>query len=130
MKSVTLCASNRFSKQAESFIAELRKHGVVVYSPHFYTANYGGLAKVEGHNKKFIAMGLTLDHFSKIRRGDVVFIYNEDGYSGNSVTLEIGFATALDKPIYALSNKDEEACRDILFAGYAATPEELIQVLQ
>jgi len=130
MKTVTICSSNRFAKEALAFGAKLKKLGVIVYEPHYYTHNYGGLEKVKGHDKRFIAMGLTHDHFHKIRKGDVTFIYNKDGYSGNSVTLEIGFATALGKPIYALSDQDAETCRDILFTRYADTPEKLAKLLK
>jgi nucleoside 2-deoxyribosyltransferase len=130
MKSVVICSSNRFANKADKFGKELEKLGVNVLAPHFYTKNYGGLEKVKDHNKKFIAMGLTHDHFNKIRKSDVVFIYNEDGYSGNSVTLELGFAVALGKSIYALSDKDPETCRDILFSGYAKTPKELIKFIK
>ena len=45
---------------------------------------------------------------------DVVFVFNQDGYAGNSTTLEIGYAVALGKPIYAFS-KDPELCRRVLF---------------
>lgn len=130
MRTVTICSSNRFAGEVEEFAKKLRALGVPVLVPHYYTANYGGLEKVEkNHDKRFIAMGLTLDHFQKIRKCDVIFIYNKDGYSGNSTTLEIGYATALGKVIYALSDKDNEICRDILFEGYAATPEELVKRL-
>lgn len=130
MKSVTICASNRFAAEVIKFAEQLKKLGVNVLIPHFYTHNYGGLEKIKDHNKKFLAMGLTHDHFHKIRKGDVVFFYNKDGYSGPSVTLELGYATALNKPTYALSDKDVEVCRDILFEGYAKTPKELIKYLK
>jgi nucleoside 2-deoxyribosyltransferase len=130
MKSVTICSSNRFAKEAIEFSEKLKKLGVNVYVPHYYTFNYGGLEKVQDHNKKFIAMGLTHDHFNKIKKGDVTFIFNKDGYSGNSVTLELGYATALGKTIYALSDKDTETCRDILFSGYASTPDKLAKLLK
>lgn len=130
MKSVTICSSNRFADEAEKFGKELKKLGVNVLIPHFYTKNYGGLEKIKDHNKKFIAMGLTHDHFNKIRKSDTVFIFNKNGYSGNSTTLELGFAAALGKPVYALSDKDPETCRDILFSGYAKTPKELVKFLK
>lgn len=130
MKSVTVCSSNRFQKEADAFANKLRKLGVEVFSPHFYTANHGSLEEVKNHDKQFLAMGLTLDHFKKIRKGDVVFIYNKDGYSGYSVSMELGYATALDKPVYAFSTKDPETCRDVLYDGYAKTPEELLKFLK
>ncbi len=130
MKSVTICASNKFAKEVDAFAQKLRKKGVIVLTPHFYSAMYGDFETVKAHHKKFIALGLTLDHFHKICKADVVFIYNKNGYSGNSVTLEIGYATALGKPLYAFSAKDSEVCRDILFEGYADTPEELLKFLK
>ena len=61
---------------------------------------------------------------------DIIFIYNKGGYSGNSTTLEIGYAVALGKPIYALSDKDEELCRRVLIKGVTNTPKELIKKLK
>ncbi|MES2215810.1 MAG: hypothetical protein V4481_00755 [Patescibacteria group bacterium] len=130
MKSVTICASNRFAPEVEKFATKLRKLGVVVLIPHFYTHNHGDLEKTSGHDKRFLAMGLTHDHFQKIRKTDVTFVYNKDGYSGYSVSMEIGFSVALAKRVYALSDKDPETCRDVLFDGYAKTPEELIKFLK
>jgi len=129
MKSVTISSSNRFAKEALEFAEKLRELGVTVFTPHFYTYHHVSLEEVNDHNKRYLAMGLTHDHFQKIRKGDTTFIFNKDGYIGNSTTLELGYAVALGKTVYALSDKDEEVCRDILFDGYAATPEELAKKL-
>ncbi len=129
MKSVTICASNRFAVEADAFATGLRKLGVSVFTAHFYTHNYGDLEKVKGHDRRFIAMGLTQDHFHKIRKADAVFIFNKGGYAGYSVSMEIGFAVALNKRIYALTN-DPETCRDVLFDGYAKTPAALVKLLK
>ncbi len=130
MKSVVICSSNKFAKEALAFAESLRKAGVVVFVPHFYTATVGDIEKVREVDRKFVAMGLTHDHFYKIRLADVVFIYNKDGYVGNSVTMEIGYGVALNKPIYALSDKDEEICRVTLFSGICKTPAELVKKLK
>ena len=130
MKSVVICGSNKFAKEALTFAESLQKAGVVVFSPHFYTATVGDIADVRDVDRKFVAMGLTHDHFYKIRLADVVFIYNKDGYVGNSVTMEVGYAVALSKPIYALSDKDTELCRTILFSGICATPQKLAKNLK
>jgi nucleoside 2-deoxyribosyltransferase len=129
MKSVVTCGSRRFKTEIRKFEAELTKAGVVVYPPYLHEG------KDEWNNlseqyKKFIVLGLTHDHFYKIRMADVVFIYNKDGYSGVSTTLEIGYSVALGKPIYALSDKDEELCRLVLFRGIVKTPKELIKKLK
>ena len=103
--------------------------GVVVYSPYLHEG------KDEWNNlseqyKKFTALGLTHDHFYKVKMADVVFVYNKNGYSGVSTTLELGYAVALGKPIYALSDKDKELCRLVLFRGFIKTPKELIKILK
>lgn len=74
--------------------------------------------------------GLTHDHFYKIKMADVVFIYNEQGYIGTSTTLEIGYAVALGKPIYALSQDSEEICRNILIRDIVKSPDDLVKVLR
>lgn len=51
---------------------------------------------------------------------DVVFVFNKDGYAGNSTTLEIGYSVALGKPIYALKFKLESTSLAI-FEKEAAT---------
>lgn len=130
MKSVVICSSARFAKEVREFAQKLRDLGVVVYQPHLYRASGGNWEAIADFDKKFVALGLTHDHFQKIRMADVVFVYNQDGYVGNSTTLEIGYAKALDKPIYALINKDEEICRYILFSGFTSTPEELVKYLK
>jgi hypothetical protein len=33
--------------------------------------------------KDFVALGLTHNHFYKIRMAEVVFVYSKDGYIGN-----------------------------------------------
>ncbi|TKB49168.1 TIR domain-containing protein [Ferrimonas aestuarii] len=38
----------------------------------------------------------------RIDQSDITFIVNFDGYVGKSVTLDIGYALGVDKPIYAL----------------------------
>ena len=129
MKSVVICCSNKFAKEASAFAAKLRDLGVNVMEPHFYDAGGGDWSRVHAFDKQFLAVGLTHDHFQKIRTGDLVFFYNKDGYFGNSTTLELGFATALGKPVYALSDKDSELCRKILIRQFVAAPEELIKFL-
>lgn len=40
-------------------------------------------------------------HLENIRKSDAVYIFNKGSYLGPAVTVEIGFALALGKPIYA-----------------------------
>jgi len=129
MRSVVLCGSRRFKPEMREFAKRLKEYGVVVYEPYLHSGQeeWEGLSE---EYRRFIALGLTHDHFYKIRMADVVFIYNKDGYSGNSTTLEIGYAIAAGKPLYALSADDEELCRRVLFREALRTPDELVKRLQ
>ncbi len=129
MKTVVLCGSRRFKPGIRKFAAGLKKLGVVVYEPYLHSGQKEWESLSDAY-KKFIALGLTHDHFYKIKMADVVFVYNKEGYSGNSTTLELGYAMALGKPIYALSDKDEELCRKVLFRDFFTKPSELFKKLK
>ena len=129
MKTVVLCGSRRFKKEIRAFAKELKSKGVVVYEPHLHEGK-DEWSKLSDDYKNYTALGLTYDHFQKIKNADVCFVINIDGYSGVSVTLEIGYAVALGKPIYALSKDKEERCRDVLFKDIIKTPKELMEVLK
>lgn len=129
MKSVVICGSRKFKTEIRKFEKELTKYGAAVYSPHLHEGK-DEWNKLSPQYKKFTALGLTHDHFNKIKMADVVFVYNKGGYSGVSTTLEIGYAVALGKPIYVLSDKDEELCRLVLFREVVKTPRGLIKRLK
>lgn len=129
MKSVVICGSKKFRPRIFKFAKDLIKLGVTVYAPYLHEGR-GEWETLSEQYKKFIALGLTHDHFYKIRMADVVYLFNEDGYSGNSTTMELGYAVALGKPIYALSDKDEEICRKVLVREFIKTPKELLKKLK
>ncbi len=128
MKSVVICGSRRFKPEIREFAKRLKEFGVVVYEPHLHSGQEEW-ASLSDSYKKFVALGLTHDHFYKIQMADVVFIFNKNGYAGNSTTLEIGYAVALGKPIYALSS-DEELCRYVLIREIINNPEDLVGKLK
>lgn len=128
MRSVALCGSRRFKSEIREFASKLKKAGVVVYEPYLHSGQEKW-DKLSDDYKNFVALGLTHDHFYKIKIADVIFVYNKDGYSGNSTTLEIGYAVALGKPVYAFSDQDAEICRNVLFKDFIVTSEELVAKL-
>jgi len=130
MKSVVICGSARFAEGIRDFAKKLKELGVYVYEPHLYRASGGNWEQIAEFDKKFVALGLTHDHFYKIRMADVAFVYNQDGYIGNSTILEIGYAAALNKPLFTLSEVDDEICRRVLFREPASTPEGLLKLLK
>lgn len=127
MKSVVLCGSKRFKPEMREFAHKLREMGVLVYEPYLHTPQ-GDWEALSADYKKYVALGLTHDHFNKIRLADVVFIFNQGGYAGVSTTLEIGYSVACGKPVYALCG-DEELSRFVLVREVLATPEELCKRL-
>lgn len=128
MKTVVMCGSCRFKPEMREFAKRLKKLGVVVYEPYLHSGQ--DESKLSEDYKKFVALGLTHDHFYKIQMADVVFVFNKDGYAGNSTTLEIGYAVALGKPIYALSGDSKELCRHVLFREIISSPTELAKKLK
>ena len=129
MKSVVICGSRRFKSEILEFTKKLKELDVVVYEPYLHSGQDEWEQLSEDY-KKFVILGLTHDHFYKIRMADVVFLFNKDGYSGNSTTLEIGYAIAEGKPIYALSGKDKELCRSVLIKEVINSPEDLVKRLK
>lgn len=129
MRSVVICGSRRFKPEIRRFAKSLRNLGVIVFEPYLHSSQDEWNHFSEDY-RRFVALGLTHDHFYKIRMADVVFIYNKDGYSGNSVTLEIGYAMAMGKPLYAYSDKDKELCRRVLFRGFFKSAKEFVKQLR
>jgi hypothetical protein len=44
-----------------------------------------------------------------IRKANLLYLVNQEGYIGNSVSLEVGYALGTDTPIYALESLTHEA---------------------
>lgn len=128
MRSVVICGSRRFKKEIVEFIAELKNAGVVVFEPILYT-NDAADAQNSEEVKRLRRLGLTLHHFSQIRKADVCYIYNKDGYIGISTTAEMGFAAAMGMPIYALAPDTEDPPRGVLIDEVVPTVGELLKKL-
>lgn len=129
MKTVVICASKKYEKAAARFCAELTKLGVRVFEPNISEPIPEDAFIYSAHATKMIFKGLTLEHFDWIRKADVCYIFNKDDYVGVSVTMEMGFANALGKPIYALSARTGDPCRDALIDKVAPSPRALVKLL-
>lgn len=139
MKSVVICGSQRYKDEIYAFSKRLKELGApLVFQPNFEQENW--LAQKEekerlqdkGYRSQVPAM--VHAHFERIRKADICFIYNKEGYLGVNTTLELGYAHGKGMVIYALEQEhtyDEggEICRDILFTEIVKTPEELIKRL-
>jgi hypothetical protein len=128
MKSVVICGSRRFEKEIRKFGKDLRTLGVTVYEPILNQDRR--IDDLPSNLKRYSFLGLTHHHFSFIRKSEVVYIFNKNGYMGNSGTMELGFAEALGKPIYVFNEDKDEPCRNVLFDEIIKTPKELVKRLK
>ena len=66
--------------------------------------------------------------FERIDNADLVYVVNPSGYVGRSVSVDIGYAYARGKPIYASYEIDDPPVMSLL-AG-VLTYEQLIELLK
>ena len=130
MKSVTLCGSKRYAPEIAKLSKELATAGIVVFEPNFKEPLPEHVDLGSEHLKKILFKGLTLEHFEWIRKADVCYVFNKDNYVGVSVTMEMAYAQALGKPVFALSNETNDPCRNGLIDKVASNTKELIGLLQ
>ena len=78
-------------------------------------------------SKKMAGRGI-LGCLKKIDDADVVYIVNPGGYIGKSVSVDIGYAYAKNKPIYALHPADDPPVTDLI--DNILSPEALIDFLK
>jgi hypothetical protein len=129
MKSVVVCGSKRYKKEIAVFCKKLEALGVLVFEPSIQQPIFEDEVVGSEYATKKIFKGLTLEHFDWVRKAEVCFVYNKDDYVGASVTLEMGYATDLGKPIFALSDKTGDPCRDALIDKVIKTPQQLAALL-
>lgn len=109
MKTICFCGSFKFFQEMEKDAALLRKKGFTVIVPTPSHIRHGHKPE-ELKKEKYDQATLTkwegegaYRHLENIRKSDAVYIFNKGSYLGPAVTVEIGFALALRKPIFARS---------------------------
>jgi hypothetical protein len=78
-------------------------------------------------SKKMDSRGI-LGCLKKIDGADVVYVVNPGGYIGKSVSVDIGYAYAKNKSIYALHPVDDPPVMDLIDNVFS--PEALIDFLK
>jgi hypothetical protein len=129
MKSVVVCGSKRYKDEIANFCVALEKLGVLVFEPSIKQPILESTQLESPYVTAKLFKGLTLEHFDWIRKSEICFIYNKGDYVGVSVTLEMAYASALSKPIFALSDKTGDPCRDALIDRVVKTPKALAALL-
>jgi nucleoside 2-deoxyribosyltransferase len=97
VQSVCICGSFKFYEEMVQLRNTLQARGVRCEwplsgprrDPHAMTADE--------------ARDAITQHLERIDRAACIFVFNKDGYLGNSVVMEIGYAYAQRKPVYALA---------------------------
>ncbi len=97
MQSVCICGSFRFYEEMIQLRNTLQARGVRCgwplpgprRDPHAMTADE--------------ARDAITRHLERIGQAECIFVFNKDGYLGNSAVMEIGYASAQRKPVYALA---------------------------
>jgi nucleoside 2-deoxyribosyltransferase len=109
---ITLCGSFKNKELLDSIAQELVSRGHFVYGLGLLPFH-----ELEGLSDGLVSnfrLGATLNSFSRIKKSDLILIVNPNGYSGVSVSMELGVAVAADKPVFALFD-DQEKARHVLF---------------
>jgi len=108
-KKLYICGSFKFLREIKELEEKLQKESV-----EYVTSRRKDSRGISGCLEK-------IDH------ADVVYVVNPDGYIGSSVSVDIGYAYALSKPIYATHVIDDPPVMSLL-AGVASY-EKLIELL-
>ena len=141
MKSVVICGSQRYMKEINEFAERLRFLGVphvlvpdfeFEYSESLYTKEEKERMQSVAYRKRLPLV--VQKHMDNIRRADVCYIYNKDGYLGVNTTLELGLAHGKNMAIYAFEpekpgEEGGEICRHILYSDIVKAPEDLVKKL-
>jgi nucleoside 2-deoxyribosyltransferase len=121
MKSVCICGSFRFYEEMVQLRNALQARGILCEwplpgphcAPQAMTADE--------------ARDAITQHLERMDRAECIFIFNKDGYLGNSVVMEIGYAYARCKPVYALAPLHDPCLMPLVHAVVSIA--ELLQLV-
>jgi hypothetical protein len=108
MKSVCIIGSFKFLKEMLDFEDRLRKENIKCFGPRKEQS--------------------ILSCFDKLDKADVVYVVDPNGYVGNSVSADMGYAYAKNKLIYASDPITDLPLMDLI-SGVLSL-EELIELLR
>ncbi len=110
MKRLYVCGSFRFTREIEKLERELKEENI------------------EYQISKKMNTRRILGCLKKIDDADVVYIVNPEGYIGKSVSVDIGYAYARNKPIYVMHPVDDPPVMDLI--NGVLSPKSLIDLLK
>lgn len=110
IKTLTICSSSKFYETAQTLAKEMARAGITVYTPRFDFNEE--ILNVTRDDK----ISLTHEFLSKIDRSDAIYVIDQDGYTGRSVCIEIGYASALGKTVLVSEPPAEHAVQALTTA--------------
>lgn len=110
MKRLYVCGSFRFAVEIEQLELKFKEEGIECQV-----------------SKKMDSRGI-LDCLRRIDESDIVYVFNPKGYVGKSVSVDIGYAYAKNKTIFAIDRVDDPPVMDLVSA--VLSPKELIDSLK
>ncbi len=121
MKSVCICGSFRFYEEMVQLRNTLQTRGVRCEWP------LPGPRRAPQAMTTDEASDAIMHHLERMDRAECIFVFNKGGYLGNSVVMEIGYAYAQRKPVYALAPIHDPFLMPLVSA--VVSIEELLQVV-
>ena len=97
MQSVCICGSFRFYEEMVQLRNTLHTRGVLCEWP------LPGPRREPQTMTADEARDAIMQHLERMERAECLFVFNKNGYLGNSVVMEIGYAYARHKPVYVLA---------------------------
>jgi len=110
MKGLYICGSFRFTREIEELERMLKEENIEYQI-----------------SKKMGSRGM-LGCLKKIDDADAVYVVNPKGYVGKSVSVDIGYAYAMKKPIYVMHAVDDPPVMDLI--SEVLHPKALIDFLK
>lgn len=105
IKTLTICSSSKFYATAQNLAKEMADAGLNVFTPRFdFNEEVVNVTQAD-------KISLTHEFLSKVGRSDAIYVIDQDGYTGRSVCIEIGYASALGKVVILSEPPSENAVR-------------------
>jgi nucleoside 2-deoxyribosyltransferase len=110
MKKLYVCGSFKFMREMEGLERKLKEENIQFQM-----------------SKELDSRGI-LGCLKKVGDADIVYVVNPQGYIGKSVSVDIGYAYAKNKPIYVMHPVDDPPIMNLINA--VLSPKALIDFLK
>ena len=117
MRTIFVAGSRKYYEDIEAFVRVCKKHNLNAQTPQ----------KEKGRDDFETEKTALLRAFKIIDGSDAVYIFARKGYVGKTVSIEMGYAYARGKAIYASEQIDEPSAQALVTE--IVTPAEFVESL-